>query len=101
MENSLCQYFKFEFDPDCYESASSWPCKIKLAEKKFTGKITLKKYIEQDNVNVDIFAEGINEKLRLNIDIIKKCECSVEKHSVECNSLGDLKCGVCECNPDR
>jgi len=45
---------------------------------------------------------GINETLTVNLEMLCDCECEREGHmyeekSSECNGVGTLKCGVCEC----
>ncbi|XP_045778349.1 integrin beta pat-3-like [Maniola jurtina] len=98
MDPILRQHFRISFDPNCYESI----CQIKPGEEKeFRGKITLIQNIEPNNVDIDILTEGIREKLNLNVNIIKKCNCTVETDSVECDSAGTLRCGICECKPER
>lgn len=46
---------------------------------------------------------GINETLTVNLEMLCDCECEREGHlyeekSPECNGVGTLKCGVCECD---
>ncbi|KAL6266943.1 hypothetical protein P5V15_000028 [Pogonomyrmex californicus] len=50
----------------------------------------------------DIYPVGINETLTVNLEMLCDCECEREGHmyeekSPECNGVGTLKCGVCEC----
>ncbi|CAH2233546.1 jg13180 [Pararge aegeria aegeria] len=89
--------------PACNLEKTLKECQIHIdEEKKFTTKVTLLKNIEADNVDIGIlFAKGIKEKLNLNINIIKTCNCSVTKKATQCSSKGTLRCGKCECNEDR
>jgi len=54
-------------------------------------------------VNRIIFSQvGINETLTVNLEMLCDCECErkghmYEEYSSECNGMGTLKCGVCEC----
>ncbi|XP_057381290.1 integrin beta-PS-like [Daphnia carinata] len=53
---------------------------------------------------IQIKPVGVNEVLTLDLEIV--CDCACEKpgghgfvaNATECNSSGDLKCGVCECD---
>ncbi|KAK0178527.1 hypothetical protein PV327_007409 [Microctonus hyperodae] len=50
----------------------------------------------------DIYPVGINETLTVNLEMLCDCECEhdgsmYEPNSPECNGVGTLKCGVCEC----
>lgn len=48
---------------------------------------------------------GINEALRINLEMICECDCerpedaSYKENSSKCNNNGTYKCGVCDCNP--
>ncbi|XP_039765268.1 integrin beta pat-3-like [Pararge aegeria] len=103
MDPTLREYIKLSFSPACNLEKTLKECQIHIDEEtKFTTKVTLLKNIEADNVDVGIlFAKGIKEKLNLNINIIKTCNCSVTKKATQCSSKGTLRCGKCECNEDR
>ncbi|XP_006623005.1 integrin beta-PS [Apis dorsata] len=50
----------------------------------------------------DIYPVGINETLTVNLEMLCDCECEregtmFEPKSPECNGVGTLKCGICEC----
>ncbi|XP_034949317.1 integrin beta-PS [Chelonus insularis] len=50
----------------------------------------------------DIYPVGINETLTVNLEMLCDCQCEhsgpmYEAKSPECNGVGTLKCGVCEC----
>lgn len=56
---------------------------------------------------IKIKPEGIGESLEIELEVL--CECPCEKpnnpdffpQSSECTKQGDLRCGVCSCNPGR
>ncbi|KAG7207279.1 hypothetical protein KM043_008951 [Ampulex compressa] len=53
----------------------------------------------------NIYPVGINETLTVNLEMLCDCECEhggsmFEKNSPECNNVGTLKCGVCECSKE-
>ncbi|CAG5056537.1 unnamed protein product [Parnassius apollo] len=93
--------FDINFIPDCLEKRSD-ECNIKTGQQtNFTGRLKLLDYIEADNFLVDVLIGGVKENLKLNIDVIKKCDCETEVSSIKCNAFGNRRCGICECNPGR
>ncbi|XP_026756972.2 integrin beta pat-3-like [Galleria mellonella] len=93
------------FNPDCTGLTKDKEyCKVmKGEEKHFTGTIKLMEYHEGDDMPIDIVIEGINERLLLDIEVVKQCECENgrEINSKECNEGGTLECGICKCNSNR
>ncbi|XP_051176237.1 integrin beta-PS-like [Leptopilina boulardi] len=57
------------------------------------------------NQTFTIYPVGINEALRINLEMICECDCerpeddSYKENSSKCNNNGTYKCGVCDCNP--
>ncbi|XP_052747283.1 integrin beta-PS [Bicyclus anynana] len=106
MDTSLREYFDISFQPNCYSGSASVrtrKCSIRIGqEKNFKVNLTLLENIKSDNVDINILAEGIKEKLNINIEVIKTCNCT-DKHenSKECDLHGTLRCGICECNSYR
>lgn len=72
-------------------------------EKEFTGAIAVLEDYNSDNTSIDIVIKGIKEKLTLDVNFIKDCECAnnMKLNSSECSDSGTLKCGICECNKNR
>lgn len=54
---------------------------------------------------VDLMAQGLAEKLSINLKIICDCECNAPpaaEASTKCtNGNGMVECGICSCNPGR
>lgn len=52
-----------------------------------------------------IYPVGINESMRINMELICDCDCERPDHSTyeinsaKCSYSGTYKCGTCECNP--
>ncbi|XP_075991987.1 integrin beta-6-like [Anticarsia gemmatalis] len=94
---------KITFNPECTSDTSGSECDVEIGhEKQLTGLVTLLKYDGQNNINVDIVIESIGEKLSLDIEVIKNCEC--EKHVTEKSdycSFEKRSCGLCECGAKR
>lgn len=96
------KYFKISFNPDCLNNPKSRGCKVQEGqEKEITGTITLLEYVEANKIPIDILFEGIKEKIQINVNIIKECDCKKEINSTYCNKGGTLNCGVCDCYGDR
>ncbi|KAM3962805.1 LOW QUALITY PROTEIN: integrin beta pat-3-like [Aphomia sociella] len=97
--------FKITFNPDCTGVTSDKDyCKVKKGEvKHFTGTISIVEFHDGYDTPIDILIEGINERLTLDIEIIKQCNCESkhEANSLECNKGGTLECGICKCNSNR
>lgn len=73
----------------------------------FTATIEPRECLPDKKTKIRIYPEALNQSLIVELDVICECSCSsknsssyVEK-SQECNSLGNLKCGVCECSSGR
>ncbi|XP_059059311.1 integrin beta pat-3-like [Achroia grisella] len=97
--------YEITFNPNCTGLTKTKEyCNIKKGEEKhFTGSIKLKEYHEGDDMLLDIVIEGINERLSLDIEVIKQCECENKReiNSEECSKWGTLECGICNCNANR
>lgn len=80
---------------------------IKLGETvNFTASITGPACSKDSSANsreITISPVGLNEKLRIKLDLICECECDkapyVEPKSPVCNGNGTLTCGLCSCDP--
>ena len=100
--NSYQKYFNISFNPDCLNHPSSRGCRVQEGkEKEITCTITLLEYVEVKNTTIDILFEGLQEKIEINVNIIKDCDCTKEINSTLCNRGGTLNCGVCDCYGDR
>lgn len=69
----------------------------------FKATIKILDYIGVDNFQIDIVPEGIKEKLTLDIEIVKHCECEKfdETNSTICYNGGNYTCGICKCDTNR
>lgn len=103
-------HVEVSFNPDCKKGSNKEnkvQCKVASEEEKqFTGTIKLSQYYGKPRTRVDVAVAGINERLTLNIEIIKDCDCEVNNSKIisdaeYCSSNGDKKCGICDCKPDR
>ncbi|XP_041980014.1 integrin beta pat-3-like [Aricia agestis] len=87
-------YFKITYKPDC----SKEDCSVKINDElKFVGTFKLLKYLDVESIPIDITIKGLNEKLHLDVNIIKDCECKAENNSTSCSGKGSKTCGICEC----
>ncbi|XP_061185828.1 integrin beta-3-like [Saccostrea echinata] len=58
---------------------------------------------EQRNLTFSIFPEGLEERVRVDIEHVCDCDCElepeVEPSSPKCSFNGTFECGICKCNP--
>ncbi|CAH0726454.1 unnamed protein product, partial [Brenthis ino] len=102
IDSNLQKYVQISFNPDCYNHPENTKCRVKVKEeKKIIGTIKLLEYTDVKNIEMSILFEGIKEKLKINVNALKDCDCKKEVNSSFCNYGGTLKCGVCECYEDR
>lgn len=105
------KHIQITFNPDCTSRNESYiteNCKVEVdKEIHIRGNLTLSRYYSKtDETKIDVVIEGISENLRLNIDIIKDCDCETNKIKIEynadyCSNGGNLQCGICQCHPTR
>lgn len=90
--------------PNCVSEDSGNECDVEVGkEKQFTGTIKLLKYDKYDSMTVDIAVESIGEKLTIDIDVIKDCNCTtngVDENSTYCHGEPRI-CGECSCGNKR
>lgn len=88
------------FDPDCTTNLNVPGCGVEIGKE--THLVGTVQYDGTDDVSVDIIVEGIGEKLTLDIEAIKNCECekNVEASADYCH--GEARyCGICHCSDNR
>ncbi|CAB3248239.1 unnamed protein product [Arctia plantaginis] len=89
--------------PNCVSEDSDNECDLEVGkEKQFMGTIKLLKYDEYENMTIDIAVESIGEKLTIDIDVIKDCNCtnSGVANSTYCHGEPRI-CGECSCGDKR
>ncbi|CAG9784616.1 unnamed protein product, partial [Diatraea saccharalis] len=92
--------FHIIFNPDCVNADTD--CKVKNGqEKRFKGTIKLLDYFGVNKTTIDVVIEGIKEKIILEVNIIKDCECASKgiAEAIECSKAGTFQCGICQCYP--
>nr|XP_021182870.2 integrin beta pat-3 [Helicoverpa armigera] len=89
--------FKISFNPDCTSENSNQECDIEVGKE--LPIVATVQYTGAEPALVEIVVEGIGEKLTLNIDVIKNCECekNVENNSKFCHDQKRI-CGICSCD---
>ncbi|KAF9416980.1 hypothetical protein HW555_005808 [Spodoptera exigua] len=88
------------FDPDCTTNLNIKECDVEIGkESHLVGTV---RYDGTEDVTLDIIVEGIGEKLTLDIESIKSCECekNVELRADYCHGEARF-CGICHCSDKR
>ncbi|KAJ0181645.1 hypothetical protein K1T71_002367 [Dendrolimus kikuchii] len=98
VRKGLKKHIHINFDPDCNKKT----CEVRKGEQTdFTGTILLTEYDGNDNLIIDIGIEGISDKLTLDVDVIKDCDCEKEEKRTEYCSNEIQQCGICICGEKR
>ena len=94
------KHLKISFDPDCTTGNNITACNVEIGkEQHLVGTV---QYDAAEDAVVDIIVEGIGEKLTLDIETIKNCDCerNAEINSTFCHE-DRRSCGICECSDNR
>ncbi|KAJ8726160.1 hypothetical protein PYW07_000858 [Mythimna separata] len=100
VRNGSKKHVKISFEPDCTTDEHNPGCDVEIGkEQHIVGTI---QYNGTKSATVDIVVEGIGEKLTLDIDTVKTCDCESKPEINSAFCYGDKRvCGICKCSDNR